>query len=384
MPQRADDDLIRWSALSEPGDKLAGAIYRIRPDLIRGDLSRLANADALRKELQDEHFADYLHGVAALAERLASRLATVNVTRLCEVAENCGAIPVDASSLPDSLFRNLSRLGDSMPLVLWLTGNIDALQVAPRLAIVGTRIPSSYSERIVRRSVASFSSEFCLISGGALGVDALAHRAALDAEICSIAFLAGGIDRPYPDSHAGLFSDIALAGGAIVTEAPPGTAPTRWRFLQRNRVIAAACDLLVVTEAGARSGARNTVHHANECGVRVMIAPGPIDSETSKGTNLMLAEQLGEPLLEPQILEAAFLSGNLAVGPAGEGDSAFHENELNSDATRVLDALRAKSTLLEISRESGLELRVVSKQLEYLATSGRVFRDGIRWVRQER
>ena len=209
----------------------------------------------------------------------------------------------------------------------------------------------------------------------------MAHRAALDLGFPTAAFLAGGIDRQYPEGNKTLFAEIAAAGGALVTEVFPGTAPTRWRFLQRNRLIAAASDLLIVTEAGARSGARNTVHHANECGVRVMIAPGPIDSEISRGTNEMLAEHLGESLLQPQALEAAYLR---QVAPhdfsfePGEGQQG---TRLSLDAQRVLDAISGSRSVFEIARESGLQSQVVADQLSCLADAGIIVRQGIYWVR---
>ena len=381
---QADDDLIRWSALSEPGDRLAGAIYRNRPELTRGDLRWMTSSNAISSALDDARFAPYLHSANALAERVELRLPATNVAHLLDKAAAAGAFPVPFQGLPQSLRQSFARLGDSQPLLLWVAGKFEALKVMPRLGFVGTRIPSAYSERIVCSAISSFSSDCCVISGGAVGVDAIAHRAALEVDLPTVAFLAGGVDRLYPESNAGLFREIVASAGALVSEVPPGTAPTRWRFLQRNRLIAAACDLLVVTEAGIRSGARNTVHHANECGVRVMIVPGAIDSEASKGTNLMLAEGLGEPLLDPRALETAMLSGSNALGSQSDESADRSEINLGQQAIRVLDALLRSTSLFEIARESGLDTRSVSTQLEQLSDQGLVAREGIRWVRLER
>lgn len=380
----ADDDLVRWAALSEPGDRLAGAIYRYRPDLTQGDLGWMTSPTAILGELDDSRFAAYLHSAKALAERIELRLPATNTTRLRAKAAAAGAIPVPFQRLPESLRLSFARLGDSQPLLLWVAGKLEALKVTPRLGFIGTRIPSSYSEHIVRTAIASFSRDCCVISGGALGVDAIAHRAALEVDFPTVAFLAGGVDRQYPEANTALFRKIAASAGALVSEVAPGTAPTRWRFLQRNRLIAAACDLLVVTEAGIRSGARNTVHHANECGVRVMIVPGAIDSEASKGTNLMLAESLGEPLLDPKSLETAILSGNYALGFQSSEGADRRDIRLSQQAVRVLDSLPRSTSIFEIARESGLDTRSVSAELEQLLAQGLVTREGIRWVRLER
>ncbi|WP_244302846.1 DNA-processing protein DprA [Leucobacter coleopterorum] len=134
------------------------------------------------------------------------------------------------------------------------------------LAVVGARACTSYGTYVTADLVGGVcASGITIVSGAAYGIDAVAHRAALAAEAPTIAVLAGGVDRPYPSAHGSLLEKIALTG-AVCSEVVPGTAPTRWRFLQRNRIIAALARATLVTEAGLRSGSLNTAGHSAEIG----------------------------------------------------------------------------------------------------------------------
>ena len=117
----------------------------------------------------------------------------------------------------------------------------------------------------------------------------MAHRAALASDGTTIAFLAGGIDRFYPLGHESLLTRIAQTG-AVVSELPCGAAPTKWRFLQRNRLIAAASQATVVLEAGIRSGSLNTAGHAAALGRPLGAVPGPVTSPASAGCHRLLRE----------------------------------------------------------------------------------------------
>ena len=128
-----------------------------------------------------------------------------------------------------------------------------------------------------------------IISGGAYGIDAAAHRGALAARAATIAVLACGLDQPYPAGHAGLFADIA-GDGLVVSEWPPGRRPARLRFLVRNRTIAAMTCGTVIVEAGERSGALNTARHAAELGRPLMAVPGPVTSAQSAGCHRIIRE----------------------------------------------------------------------------------------------
>ena len=116
-----------------------------------------------------------------------------------------------------------------------------------------------------------------IVSGAAYGIDGAAHRAALADGGATIALVAGGVDRPYPTGHSSLIDRIATQG-AVVSELPCGASPTKWRFLARNRLIAAISAATVVVEAGWRSGSLNTAGHAAALGRSIGAVPGPVTS----------------------------------------------------------------------------------------------------------
>jgi DNA processing protein len=177
-----------------------------------------------------------------------------------------------------------------------------------------------------------------IISGGAKGIDGAAHRAALDLGLPTVAIMAGGLDKAYPMEHWDLFHQIVRSGGVLMSELPPGTAPTRFRFLQRNRLIAAMCSELFIVEAAFRSGSRNTANHARALGREVYALAGSWSSEQSQGCNTMIQQGLAKQYVLDVPIEI--------------------EPSLNTK--RVEDALRAGAkTPSEIAIESGLRLNTV-------------------------
>ncbi len=159
------------------------------------------------------------------------------------------------------------------------------------VAIVGTRKPTRYgtevtldlSRKLAERGVV-------IISGLALGVDALAHQGALKGQGMTVAVLAGGVDKPTPYTNARLADEILASGGAIISEYPPGMPPMSHQFLERNRLVSGLADAVIVTEASLRSGTANTVMHALEQGREMFAVPGPITSPMSAGCNHMIAQ----------------------------------------------------------------------------------------------
>jgi DNA processing protein len=188
--------------------------------------------------------------------------------------------------------NGLADLGYNAPLGLFVRGDVSqmtALNLMPSVAVVGARAATSYGEHVTGELVAELARTHLIVSGAAYGIDGQAHRVAIAAGGKTIAFLAGGVDRPYPAGHANLIERITV-NGAVVSEIPPGSTPTRWRFLQRNRLIAAASQGLVVVEAGYRSGSLNAAGHARSLGRRVMAVPGPVTSAASAGCHRLLTE----------------------------------------------------------------------------------------------
>jgi DNA protecting protein DprA len=179
------------------------------------------------------------------------------------------------------------------PIALVIKGD-PALLTGDSLAIVGTRNPTQYGVRIAQDFAAGFvDRDWSIISGGAYGIDAAAHKGALVAEGITIAVIAAGIDINYPAGNARLFAEIAELG-CLVSELAPGTPAIPSRFLTRNRLIAALSNATLVVEAAFRSGSLRTARDAAELMRPVMAIPGPITSPVSEGCHRLIGERAAE------------------------------------------------------------------------------------------
>lgn len=181
------------------------------------------------------------------------------------------------------------RLVPDAPYLLYAAGDLSMLG-RPGVAVVGTRSPTEYG----RAAAAALSgglarAGFAIVSGMARGIDAVAHRAALDAGAPTVGVLGHGIEQVYPAESRRLFHAMR-EGGLLLTEFPPGERPRAGNFPRRNRLIAALSQGVLVVEMGARSGAQHTVGFALEQGREVFAVPGPIGAETSAGTNQLIKE----------------------------------------------------------------------------------------------
>jgi DNA processing protein len=175
------------------------------------------------------------------------------------------------------------------PKVLYAEGRADTLD-RPCIAVVGTRRPTPYGERVTRGiAVALARGGACVVSGLAFGVDTVAHRAALDAGGATCAVLGTGVDVSYPRPHAHIQSTISERG-LLLTEYPPGTGARRWSFPRRNRIIAGLSHLVIVVEAARASGALITARVALDLGREVAAVPGPIDAPASQGSNALIRD----------------------------------------------------------------------------------------------
>ena len=223
-------------------------------------------------------------------EKMIAKVAAADPSMVLAEIASCGSqfiIPED-ERWPSGL-NDLS----AMPIGLIVKGSIDALHL-PSLAIVGTRNPSNYGVLVAGDFAAGFvDREWAIVSGGAYGIDAAAHRGALVAEGVTIAILAAGIDVNYPGGHARLFAEIAETG-ALISEVMPGIRAIPARFLTRNRLIAALARATLVVEAAFRSGSLRTARDAAELMRPVMAIPGPITSPTSEGCHRLIGERAAE------------------------------------------------------------------------------------------
>ncbi|WP_258059867.1 DNA-processing protein DprA [Rathayibacter sp. AY1A7] len=310
----------------------------------------------------DSEVAALQSGLARWRPRLDRRL----LFRRLEIAERLGArlLLPGAPVWPESL----DDLGPHAPLLLWLRGDPAAFDPPHRLALVGARAATGYGEHVAAELAAGVAARgVSVVSGGAFGIDAVAHRAALGSGGRTVAFLAGGADRLYPTAHADLLHRIiATPGCAVATEVPPGTTPTRWRFLQRNRLIAASTAGTVVVEAGARSGSLNTAGHAAALGRPLGAVPGPVTSASSAGCHRLLREYAATCVTSPaDVLEL------LAVGDADGSCRA-----LTAAEARVLAVVESEGgcDAATVARLSGDSLDSALSALGALLADGRVHR----------
>lgn len=212
--------------------------------------------------------------------------------------------------------EQLNDLRDATPQKLWVRGNgqwaLDELapdwgvefadlaslhnHALGAVAIIGSRACTDYGQHIANDIGYGLALKHTtVVSGGAFGIDIAAHRGALTASGCCggriIVVLACGVDQSYPPAHAQVFDDIVRSGGLIVSEYPPGTLPNQSRFLERNRIIAALAQGMVMVEATTRSGSRAAFGNARGLNRVLMAVPGSVESAHSEGTFLELRER---------------------------------------------------------------------------------------------
>ncbi|MDP7721384.1 DNA-processing protein DprA [Mycobacterium sp. TY814] len=279
-----------------------------------------------------------------------------------------------------------ARSRNTMPMVLWAAGPARLDDVAARAAaLVGTRAATAYGEHIAGELASGLAQrDIAVVSGAAYGIDGAAHRAALAADGITVAVLASGLDIPYPAGHSALLHRIAQHG-LVCTEYPPGVRPARFRFLTRNRLVAALAGAAVVVEAGLRSGAANTAAWARSLGRVVAAVPGPVTSSASAGCHALLRNGAELVTRYEDVVELVGHIGELAPD---EPRPATALDELGETERRVYEALpgRGASVVDEIAVAAGLAPELVLGPLALLELMGLAeCRDGCwRIVRQRR
>ncbi len=372
-----DDRRLAWAFLSHvaqgPNAALNALIDAVGPLEAARAIRERSLPEPLREAAmargRDDHAAGHLDRIA----RLGGRLVT----------------PDDAEWPAWRFLAFGGRVGFAAPVALWVRGESALSDLCDRsIAVVGTRAPSAYGRYVTADVVSGVSAAgWTVVSGGAFGIDAAAHRSALADGGLSVAVLACGVDVPYPVAHAQLIDDIAKSG-LVVSEYAPGTTAARQRFLERNRLIAALSEVTVVVEAGHRSGARNTVKWARQLGRRTLAVPGSVESATSVGCNAMIRD--GEATLvtcaAEVLAEAAPL--HLPVGGGAVGGGAVGGDATESpDERAVAAALPGSGPGADVERiamRSGVELARVRAVLPVLELRGIARVHGARWRRVRR
>jgi len=226
------------------------------------------------------------------AKNIASRISSISGDQILEEIEVAGAFFLSPSDLdwPTSL-TDLA----APPIALLIKGERERLSsLINSISIVGTRNPTQYGVRVAGDFGAGAADyEWAVVSGGAVGIDAAAHRGSLIGEGVTAAILGGGFNKSYPGLHEKLFSQICEEG-LLISEVMPDVPAIPHRFLTRNRLIAALSKATIVVEAAFRSGSLRTARDAAEIFRPVMAVPGPINSPTSEGCHRLIVERVGE------------------------------------------------------------------------------------------
>jgi DNA processing protein len=360
---REDERLARvaWSRIAEPNDRPAQAL-----------VAEVGPVEALRAVLAGRGL-----------KRWQPRLGDLDPRRdLATLARFGGRLLIPGDEEWPS---EMALLGRQAPFCLWVRGPLRLERAGVRsAAIVGARACTPYGERVAAELADGCASRgITVISGAAYGIDGAAHRAALVASGPTVAVLAGGIDRLYPRGNTELIERIAR-DGAVVTEIPPGSSPTRWRFVERNRLIAALARVTVVVEAAHRSGTMSTVARARALNRSLAAVPGPVTSPASFGCHQLLRN---DAVCVTSVDELAELAG-----PAGEFlpdplplPAAPHDG-LDPGDLRVYDALplRRAAAVPSLCKVAGLEAESVRAALGRLELRGLAVAEGTGWRRPRR
>ncbi|WP_349897322.1 DNA-processing protein DprA [Parafrigoribacterium soli] len=369
-----------WTGIAEPGDRIAGAL-----------VAALGAADALTTLVEHWDVERVLAGIIAAGvdaveqeelgaafDRWAPRLrSSIALTSLKQAARYSVQLIVPGD---ECWPLGLADLGEHAPLALWTRGNASTLATLPSsIALVGARAATGYGEHVAMEASAGLVDRgYTIVSGAAYGIDGMAHRAALASSGTTIAFLAGGVDRFYPSGHEALLTRI-VEEGAVVSELPCGQPPTKWRFLQRNRLIAAASQATVVLEAGWRSGSLNTAGHAAAIGRPLGAVPGPVTSAASAGCHRLIRD------FDARCVTNADEMAELAPMQDAPVPAETPRNASGGDRLRVrmLDALAPRSTrpVDEIARRAGLSVSEVQSALGALQLEGAVTEREGGWVK---
>ena len=262
-------------------------------------------------------------------------------------------------------------LGAGAPLALWIRGDPDLTRLGARsVSLVGSRACTDYGVRVTRALACGLADRgFTVVSGGAHGIDAEAHRGALVSGAPTVAFLAGGVDRLYPASNTDLLLRT-MEHGAVVSEVPPGSVPGKQRFLKRNRLIASLTSGTVVVEASVRSGALSTANHAAALLRPLGAVPGPVTSMASAGCHELLRR--GAAVCVTDAAEAAELVGDLGESAPERRRETRPGDDLDDVGKAVLDALPVRKAAHErsIARTAGHALGDTTGALGLLELMG--------------
>jgi len=300
---------------------------------------------------------------AGLNSSLVKRMSEIrHGVSLDELEQKLSIQGIQVLTWDDSAYPDRLRQIAQSPFVLYIKGDIVA-EDTWAVAIVGTRRYSSYGRQVAENISHTLARNgITIISGLARGIDGIAHRTAMDAGGRTIAVLGSGLDILYPPEHRALAEEISNKG-ALISDYPLGTPPDGSNFPPRNRIISGLSKIIIVIEAGERSGALITATYAAEQGKDVFAVPGKISAPMSKGTNLLI-KQGAHPLLDPQdvldllnmtlVAEQRVIRKALPSDPKeavlyqAVGEEPLHVDEICSQVNLPIEEVTSTLALMEL------------------------------------
>ncbi|MFD8084237.1 DNA-processing protein DprA [Kitasatospora sp. NPDC059722] len=359
---------VLLSRLSEPGDAVVGRWLR--------QLAAAEVVQAIREGAVPDHPGLDGPRLAGYQARLPGLDPAEDLERV-RASGGRFIIPGD-TEWPSQL----DDLGDGRPVGLWTTGTGSLRLLALRsVAVVGSRACTAYGAHVAGELSAQLAERgWVVVSGAAYGIDAAAHRGALAVGGLTVGVLACGVDVAYPKGNAELIRRIGVQG-LLVSELPPGEHPNRFRFVLRNRVIAALTRGTVVVEAAVRSGALSTARRARDLNRHTMGVAGPVTSELSAGVHALIRS--GGATLVTDAAEVTELIGAIGddLAPPRAGP-VLPRDLLEPPVARVLEAVPATAEgapVERLARQSGLPPDEVLQRLYELGSLGFVERHGAHW-----
>jgi DNA processing protein len=350
---------VALGRLAEPGDpRLAGLVAEL-------------GAVEVYAHLREDR------DVTGVSTDVAARLAGLDPEAELERAERqgirfvCPGDPEWPAPVADLQRAGTLNGRGGVPLGLWVRGAGGLGDLCRRsVSVVGSRSATTYGVAVAGELAAHLATErVTVVSGAAFGIDQAAHRGALAGRGPTVAVLACGVDRAYPVAHRDLLAYIAETG-LVVSELPPGCAPTKHRFLARNRVIAALSLGTVVVEAAVRSGALNTASWAALLNRTVMGVPGPVTSAPSEGVHELLRGNAALVTRGSDVMELVSPVGSHTQAPPRAPQRP--RDRLTTSEQQVLDAVpvAAPAPTSSVARAAGLAEPAVAKALGRLRTAG--------------